>query len=179
MCSLCPLWFILLIMAREYDIAKASGVCSACERELVVEEEFVVALFDTAEGFRREDFCKPCWEGRPDEAAKAFSVWQSRIPKPDEPKKPVINNNILVEFFEKLDGHDEPAKINFRFVLALMLMRKKLLIYDGSDSEGEREVWTMHFRSEQAPVKVIRPELDEQQIAEVGSQLGALFEVET
>ena len=166
-------------MAREYDIAKSSGACSACERELAIEEEFIVALFDTAEGFRRDDFCKPCWERRSDEAAKAFSIWHSRIPRPDEPKKPVINNNILVEFFEKLDGRDEPAKINFRFVLALMLMRKKLLIYDSSDEEEGREVWTMHYRSEQASVKVVRPELDEEQIAEVGGQLGALFEVET
>ena len=167
-------------MVREYDIAKASGLCSACERELAVEEEFIVALFDTADGFRREDFCKPCWEGRPEGAAKAFSIWHSRVPRPDEPKKPLINNNILIEFFEKLDGQDAPAKINFRFVLALMLMRKKLLIYDGSDSgEAGREVWTMHLKSEQSPVKVIRPELDEERIAEVGSQLGALFEVET
>ncbi len=166
-------------MAREYDIAKASGLCTACERELAVEEEFVVALFDTAEGFRREDFCKPCWEGRPEEAAKAFSIWQSRVPRPDEPKKPVVNNNVLIEFFEKLDGQDVPARINFRFVLALMLMRKKLLIYDGSGEEEGHEIWTMHFRKEQSPVKVIRPELDEEQIAEVGSQLGALFEVET
>ncbi len=167
-------------MAREYDIAKASGLCEACKRELAVEEEFVVALFDTAEGFRREDFCKPCWEGRPDGAPEAFSVWHSQVPRPDEPKKPVINNNVLVGFFEKLDGHDEPAKINFRFVLALLMMRKKLLTYDGSERNDEGgEIWTMHFRKEQSPVKVIRPELDEEHIAEVGSQLGALFEMET
>lgn len=166
-------------MAREYDIAKASGQCTACEREMVVAEEFVVALFDAAEGFRREDFCKPCWQRRGDESAGVFSIWHSRVPRPDEPKKPVINNNVLIEFFEKLDGRDEPAKINFRFVLALMLMRKKLLIYDGSDENDGREVWTMHFRGVQSPVKVVRPELDEGGIAEVGSQLGALFEMAT
>ncbi len=165
-------------MAKEYDIAKASGVCSTCERELAGGEEFVAALFDTAEGFRRDDFCKSCWEGRSDEAEKAFSVWHSRIPLPSEPKKPVVNNNVLVDFFEKLDAQSEPAKVNFRFVLALMLMRKKMLIYDGSSDEEGREVWTMHFKSEQAAVKVIRPELNAEQIAEVGTQLGALFEVE-
>ncbi|MDY7009641.1 MAG: hypothetical protein SVV80_02680 [Planctomycetota bacterium] len=168
-------------MAREYDIAKASGHCTACKRELAIAEEFVVALFDAEEGFRREDFCKPCWESRSDESAEAFSIWHSRVPRPDEPKKPLISNNVLIEFFEKLDGQDEPAKINFRFVLALMLMRKRLLVYDGSESDEEdgKEVWTMHFRGVQSPVKVIRPELDEGRIAEVGSQLGALFEMET
>ena len=32
-----------------------------------------------------------------------------------------VSNEVLVEFFTRLAGADEPAKINFRFVLALML----------------------------------------------------------
>jgi len=79
--------------------------------------------------------------------------------------------------------------------LALMLMRKKVLVYDGSErDEMGREVWTMHFRAGKSlgqkqadkqvhlptnrQVKVIRANLDEEQIIHTGQRIGELFEME-
>jgi hypothetical protein len=76
-----------------------------------------------------------------------------------------------------LGDQAEPAKVNFRFVLALMLMRKRLLVYDASrrDDAGQ-EIWTMHLRGDSTPIQVVHPEMDEQKIAEVTSQLGSILE---
>lgn len=167
-------------MAREYDIQKPSGTCSRCGRELAAGEDFLVALFETDDGFRREDICGDCSAGPPGEGQEAFSLWQGRVPVPDEPKRRFVGDEVLMDFFEKLDGQADPAKVNFRFVLALMLMRKKLLAYDGSRrDEPGREVWTMHFKGGEATVEVIHPEMDEDQIAQVTAELGAIFEVQS
>ncbi len=163
-------------MAREYDIAGASGLCRGCGRELAAGEEFVAVLLDGGQEFRREDFCAACWQSRPDERAEVFSIWRSRVPPPAEPKKKVVDAELLVEFFNKLEGHEEPLKVNSRFVLALMLMRKKLLAYEGSSTdEAGREVWTMRFKHDHTQVEVLRPRLSEEEVAAVSSQLGAIF----
>lgn len=166
-------------MAREYEIARSSGCCRVCGRRIEGGEEFVVALLDAGLQFERHDFCLACWQAGPPAAQSAFSVWRSRQPLPSEPKKTFVDDEVLVDFFNRLADQDEPAKISFRFVLALMLMRKKVLIYDGKqDAPDAGETWQMHFRGRGQPVQVIHPPLDEEKIAEVTSQLGSLFEVQ-
>ncbi|KPK83896.1 MAG: hypothetical protein AMJ81_07080 [Phycisphaerae bacterium SM23_33] len=164
-------------MAKEYDISGASKACRGCGKPFQDGQEFMAVLLDKGSEFQREDFCTDCWPARQDQAGEAFSVWHGRVPMPEEPRRKFVADEVLVDFFERLDGQEEPAKVSFRFVLALMLMRKKMLLYDraGTDDAG-REVWTMHFKSGPAPVSVVRPQLDEQQMAEVSAQLGAIFE---
>ncbi|HET6428478.1 MAG TPA: hypothetical protein VFJ30_08715 [Phycisphaerae bacterium] len=167
-------------MGKDYEIARASGACRACGRELAGGQEFVAVLHDRGETFEREDLCPECWQGREGGDSSAFSVWRSRVPRPEEPKRQFVSNEVLIEFFERLEGEDAPAKVNFRFVLALMLMRKKLLVYDASEvDEAGRDIWTMHVKADSRPIRVIHPELDEQQMAEVTAQLGAVFETST
>ena len=167
-------------MAKEYEIARASGVCGACGRELAAGEEFVVVLHDRGETLEREDLCSGCWAGRAEGEPSAFSVWRARVPTPDEPKRQFVSNEVLLECFERLEGDQAPGKINFRFVLALMLMRKRLLVYDASEADEEgRDIWTMHLKADARPVRVIHPDLDEGQMAEVTAQLGAVFETPT
>jgi hypothetical protein len=165
-------------MAREYDISGAAGQCRSCGREFAAGEEFLAALFDAGEEFRREDYCPACWLERAKQAPAPFSCWRGRMPPPQQPKRPTVDSEVLVDFLARLAEEQEPAKVNFRFVLALMLMRKRLLIYDGrSTDEAGREVWKMHYRNQGETVQVIRPELSEQQVAEVASRLGEIFEV--
>jgi len=167
-------------MGKDYEIARASGSCGACGRELAGGQEFVAVLHDRGETFEREDLCGDCWAVREGTDAAAFSVWRSRMPTPDEPKRQFVSNEVLVEFLDRLEGEDEPAKVNFRFVLALMLMRKKVLVYDaGEVDEAGRDIWTMHLRADSRTIRVVHPDLDEQQLADVTAQLGAVFEAPT
>ncbi len=167
-------------MAREYEIAGASGTCSACGREFAGGEAYVAALFQEGAGFLRRDYCPDCWEAQRAQAHGAFSTWRGRTPHPSQPAKRFVDDEVLVDFFERLGEDDEPARVNFRFVLALMLMRKRLLTYDGSETDqAGREIWNMTLRRQRKRVKVVHPPLDEAGIAEVSAQLGAIFEEPT
>lgn len=167
-------------MGKDYEIARASGACGSCGQELAGGQEYVAVLHDRGEAFEREDLCCACWQAREQADTAAFSVWRSRVPTPDEPKRQFVSNEVLVEFLDRLEGEEEPAKVHFRFVLALMLMRKKVLVYDGSEAdEAGRDIWTMHLRADSRTIRVIHPALDEQQLADVTAQLGAVFEAPT
>jgi len=177
-------------MAKEYNIARATGRCGACDRELQPGEEFVATVRELPDDLRREDFCLSCWEAHPrDEAPDPrgphglLGLWHSRVPKKQEKRRLFVDDELLVNFFERLAGPDvhrgEPVKASFRFVLALVLMRKKLLVYDRSEKlDGGREVWSMHLKGSDRTHEVLNPQMDEDRIAEVSGQLGQILEAE-
>jgi len=141
-------------------------------------EEFVATLRETDEDFVREDYCLPCWQESPREGAATVGVWRGHVPQPADKKRMFVDDEMLVNMFHRLEEAAEPAKINFRFVLALVLMRKKLLVYDRMESADGVEVWQMHFKGQPQPLRVTNPHLDEEKIAEVSGHLGEILQGE-
>ena len=80
--------------------------------------------------------------------------------------------------FERLKDTDEQSKLNFRFVLGLILMRKRLVIYDGTRHDEGRDVWLVRLKGKPEPMDLLDPKLDEQQMAEVSQQLGQILNEE-
>lgn len=166
-------------MAKEYNISKVAGQCLKCAAVLAPGQEFVATLKETAEDFFREDYCAACFPGEEAMGGDIVGVWRSHVPQPQEKKKLFVDNDLLVHFFHRLEEAREPAKINFRFVLALVLMRKKLLIYDGREKLADgSEAWKMHLKGGGRVQKVIDPKMDEEKIAQTSQHLGEILEGE-
>jgi len=177
-------WFIM-----EYNISKTSGRCLKCQCELKVGEEFVAVLRELPEDFQREDYCTSCWNADEpkavDQAAagsaatSVVGVWRSRLGAPQEKKKLFVDNDLLVNFFERLEEATEPLKVNFRFVLGLVLMRKKLLVYEGRTKLPDgREEWKIRLKGSERIQRVVDPRMDEEKIAQTSEQLGQILEGE-
>jgi len=167
-------------MAKDYDIAKTGGACCLCRKELAPGQEFMATVREADDELQRADYCLDCWQERADQTDEAvFGIWRSRVPSPTEKKKLFVDDDLLKSFFERLAEADSDAKIAFRYVLALVLMRKKLLVYDRSDRRDDgTEVWHMHFKGSDQDHAVIDPKMDQQKIAEVSSQIGQILEAE-
>ena len=167
-------------MAKEYSISKTVGRCSVCMQELQPGEQFVATVREAQDELQREDFCAACWQAGPkDDAPGLLGVWRPRISQPNEKKKLFVDDDLLMAFFERLDGAEEPAKVSFRFVLALVLMRKKLLVYDNEAKAADgSDVWITHFKGDDRKHNVIDPHMDEDKIAGVSRQLGEILEGE-
>jgi hypothetical protein len=143
--------------------------------------------------FVRVDFCVKCWgEGkRPGDGGEPmtmFSFWKTTVPTPQHKKKLLVDDSVLVDVFQRMEGKNEPQEVRFRFVLALILMRKRLLKYEGMEETKHEtqstkhetgskapEVWRMVPRGSETMVHVINPHLTEEQIAEVSQQLSAIL----
>jgi len=168
-------------MAKEFKITKSEGVCTACGQALAPGEDIVALVQTGQEELLRRDYHRACWdalgENSPANDPEVLGVWRSRVPHPEEKKKLLIDDSLIINFFERLDGAADPARINFRHVLALILMRKKLLVYEGMDRrDGGVEVWKMRFKGAEAVHEVIDPHMDEDKIAQVCSSLGEIME---
>jgi hypothetical protein len=100
------------------------------------------------------------------------------VPEPTEKKKLLVDDEVLLEFFERLGEASERVKINFRFVLALILMRKRILKYQQTQLRDGQEIWIMGQVREQTKHEVLNPRLDDAQIEEVSEQLSAILRSE-
>jgi hypothetical protein len=167
-------------MAKEYNISRATGSCHACQRKFEPGDEFNATVRQNEEEFLREDYCHDCYaaldETRRNDPA-VLGMWRTRVPQPKEKKKLFVDDEVLMNFFHRLADAEDEARIGFRFVLTLVLMRKRILSYEGmkADEHG-RDLWKMRIRGEQKIHDVIDPHLDEEKIAEVTGQLGAILE---
>jgi hypothetical protein len=159
----------------EWEIDKPLGQCYGTGRKIQYGEEYFGALVETAEGLQRRDFCADYWEKeRPD----AFCHWRTRLPHPDQKKQIFVDDEMLLAFFDRLARETEQEKINFRFVLALILMRKRRLKYDASRMDNDKEIWRLRFAGDKQTVEVINPHLDDEQIEQLSSQIGQILQTD-
>jgi hypothetical protein len=159
----------------EWVINKPLGECSGTGRKIAPGEEYFGALVETDQGLERRDFSKEYWEK---EKPAVFCFWKSRLASPDEKKELFVSDEMLMAFFERLAPETDPEKISFRFVLALVLMRKRRLKYDGTRIDGDREIWRLRIPGEKDAVDVVNPHLDESQIEQLTSQIGQILQAD-
>ena len=159
-----------------YEIARPQGLCLVCQKAIAADEKFMANLRETAQGFARQDVCQRCWPAF--DRAGSLGFWQTSMPKTQEKKKLFVDDEVLGTLFERLADAVEPAKLNFRFVLGLILMRKRMLVYETSRTEADREIWSVRFRGRQDLLDMLNPKLDEQQVMEVSQQLGQILNEE-
>ena len=159
----------------EWEIKKPLGECSGTGRKIEVGEEYYAALIQTHEGLQRADFSKEYWQQN---QPQVYCHWKSKLPNPEEKKKIFIDDDMLLTFFDRLQQESEQEKINFRFVLALVLMRKRRLKYQGTKNENGLEIWQLKVTGEDRVVDVANPQLDESQIEQLTGQIGQILQVD-
>ncbi len=198
-----------------YDIARPTGQCAFTGRKLEPGEAYMATLieFDPSEeaaasgneaaraggglGLRRLDVSMDAWQlgNRPD---RMFGYWKATVAQPNEKKRLFVDDSVLLSLFRQLADTDEPDRLAFRFVLGLILMRKKLLQYEGSErrpisqdadgaadgnaasagGDGTAEHWLLKVKGEDERLEMLNPHLDEDRIRQVTEQLGEVLEAE-
>jgi hypothetical protein len=156
-----------------YSLAKAQGKCLVCGRDIPSGEKLMAALRETPAALERLDVCPGCWPGF--DKAGLLGFWQMTMHEPTANKPMFVDDELLCELFERLATAVEPAKINFRFMLGLILMRKRRIVYESTKQNGEKEIWAVRFKGQEGLMDLVNPRLDEQQMGEVSTQLGEIL----
>lgn len=162
--------------ASGYDVARPLGRCSVSGATIEPGTRFMAALRETPAGFERVDVSLDSWPAF--DRADILAYWQTVMPRGEQRKKLFVDDQVLCELFERLGGVAEPAKLNFRFVLGLILMRKRMIIYETSRVEGDREIWSVRFKGRDDRLDLTNPKLGEEQMHEVSQQLGEILNEE-
>ena len=160
---------------HEWEIAKSERVCRGCGRQFAELEEYVSALYEREGGFQRSDFCAACWRGPTDET---FSFWKTQVPARQAKPRLFVDDDVLLDFFERLEGATDELKQNFRFILTLMLMRKRLVKFVGTRRDGSGEWMQVKVRGADQVKEVFNPGLTEEKIQQVTEEVGRILNVQ-
>jgi hypothetical protein len=153
---------------NEYQIQPNTRRCAATGRELRPGEKVFTALLEEGHQFVRRDYSSEAWQGPP---PGAFSFWCGRVPDREEAKRPRIDDEMLAECFQRLEGQTEPGRVNFRFVVALLLMRRKRFKFEEARKDGGQEVLVLKCAKTGARIEVVNPALTDEQMAAVQEEV--------
>lgn len=159
----------------DWEIQKTRLACATSGREFAEEEDIYSALYDEGNQFVRRDYAVECWP--PPDMEKVFSFWKTRIPKKDAPVKKFLDDEVILDFFRRLEGRTEPQKQGFRYVLALLLMRKKVLKFKEMRRIGDDTVMVLHERVADCDYDVVDPRFSEQQLEQVSEEISQILNI--
>lgn len=153
-------------------IAGPTRVCAATGRELLPGEPFVASLRATPTGYARADFAADAWPGPP---PGCVAHWPGTVPAATGVKSPGFPEATLADWFAQLAGDPDPAKTNVRYVVALLLMRKKRLKFEDAKS-GAAGAWlVVRDAKTGARYEVADPKLGPAELAEVEAEVARVL----
>ncbi len=152
----------------EYQIQPNTRCCAISGEALEPGERYYTVLFDEGQRWVRKDYSVKNWEGPPE---GAFSFWLGRVPESSQTKKPPIDEALLLDCFHRLEGNSEPQKVNFRYVLSLLLMRRKRLKFEDVRNEKGQETLILTLNRGKGRYEVVNPHLTEEEIAAVQEEV--------
>jgi len=156
----------------EWSINRGSHVCYLCEKTFPEEEVYLSALYDENNEFLRKDFCDECWDKRDSE--NCFSHWKTKISKKPEKVERYAKIDVFYDLFNKLENEKDLSRVNFRYVLSLYLMRKKVLKLKSSHKSNENEYLVLYNVREDNDTEVLNPKLNEEEVLAVTDEIGKL-----
>ncbi len=167
----------------KYTIEPTDFRCVACTSEVAVQAAFYSAVFFETEAFRRRSFCTICWEGPSGRPPDAYAFWKSKRPAPEaKPRKLRFDPDMVLEFLRKLNAEDisnEPEKTRLRLVLALLLVRRKVLVLETSGLRDGREWIKLTEKTDPSRVHFVEnPPLSDAELEQVKVSLGELLQME-
>ena len=119
-------------MWSDYNVHKHARKCAATDRPFAPGEAFFSVLAPTPEDpdgeiIERRDYCREAWQGPPE---NAVGWWRSKMP--DGVAKPrLAPNEVMLELFHR--WADEPQRVEARYVLTLLLLRRKVVRHATED----------------------------------------------
>ena len=109
-------------MLGEYKVNRCTRRCQALNRPLREGEWYYSVVIEQGDSYQRLDYSAESWQGPPE---GALGWWKNRMPRADEKKMVLAPNEVLVDLLRQMGQF--PAKAKSRYLLALILMRRKIV----------------------------------------------------
>lgn len=162
-------------MAEAWHIARSSRTCAHSGAAIEAGDVFYSALVERDDSFERLDFSTTSW---PDvDKVPFFSYWKNKAAGETGERKQPVDYDRLLAFFDKLEGAEEPGKRLLRYVLALILTRKRRLrLDDMSQTEAGDRILLHDRRSGGRALEIIAPEASRDELEKTQEKLNQLFD---
>lgn len=161
-----------------FPLARCTGTCAGTGRALMPGEACVAALVEGSgrDGLERVDYSVESWArgDRPRTPARLFASWRSSF-RPREKDEPgLLSDAELMDLFEELSQGADDRRAAFRYLLAVLLLRRRLLRQVGM--RGRTMLVVARGAPEGAePIGIDEPALDDAAIGTALEQLSGII----
>jgi hypothetical protein len=119
-----------MALTESWHVRSRSRECATTGAHFTDGETIITALYPDPEssGYLRRDFTTSAWKDLPADAEKPFSFWKTIYTAPSENENQGAESKLSPEeILCRLVEEDEEHTENTRYILAVMLERRKLL----------------------------------------------------
>jgi len=155
----------------DFHVQRCTRRCSKTGQEFRPDELFYSMLVAEGSEVVRHDFSAEAWEGPPE---GILGWWKSRMPSRNANKVNWAPNDIMLELF--LELAEQPQKKDLRYVLTLLLIRRRIMRLEDTeiDEENTEQLVVFCARHEKSyRVPVAAP--DERRTEEIQNELAQLL----
>jgi hypothetical protein len=161
-------------MLSEWEIRTRGRRCARTKEAFEDGATIFTLLFRERGGFRREDISERAWLEIKD-TVEPFSFWKSKFQTPPPPAPESMPKETVEELLRRLLEGDLPEHVNARYVLAIMLERKKTLKQvDTRESAEERILIYEHAKTGEVFI-IVDPRLRLDQLDSVQQEVYSLM----
>ncbi|MEO8351553.1 MAG: hypothetical protein ABI680_07470 [Chthoniobacteraceae bacterium] len=157
---------------QEWTIQSRTHACAVTTREFSEGETFYTLLFDEKSGYRREDLSEQAFKDRPADAPPPFSFWRTKYTPPAPPPHETLGKASAEDLLRHYMAEDTPQHTNARYLLAVMLERKRILKEVETKRADDGSLTRIYEHAKSGEVFVIPdPQLRLDQLAEVQAEV--------
>ena len=121
-------------MLGEYKVNRCTRRCHSLGRPLREGEWYYSVIMESGDDYERRDYSAESWSGPPEEA---IGWWKAQMPTAEQKQMVLAPNEVLVDILRQMAAL--PAKAKSRYLLALMLLRRKVVRAYESTGESADE----------------------------------------
>ena len=170
--------FFIMAINENWNIRSRAHACAHTAQPFVDKEVFMTVLMEDAKSGElvRRDFSLAGWAEVEPTLGSSFSVWRSEYEVVKaEGRAEIAEKESAEALLRRLCEEDSILTENTRYILAVMLERKKLLKQTGT-RETEDATFLLYEHTKSGEVYIIRdPELKLAQIEEVQTEVSRLL----
>jgi hypothetical protein len=162
-----------------WTFRRRHGACARCERAFEALEPHWSALSVAGELLAREDCCRACWRAlaESEESARpTWLFWWRTRHEAGRKQGLALNLEAIEALFLGLEGRGETRLRELRYVLCLLLMRKRRLKIERILRDEEGEAMLVRRPRRQESLRVFVFDFDAARMGELREELRRVFD---
>ena len=161
----------------DWSVGRSTRQCAASGVVIAEGAVYYAVLREDGERFVRADYAAEAWPAV--DRTTLHSWWKTKLAPADPDRKKrrlVVDVEAFLRFFSGLEGSDAPHRQRLRYVLGLILARKRALRMDGVEHAADGDRLLLYDRRVEKTLAVPVPALTPEEIRETEEELSRLFD---
>ncbi len=163
---------------EDWNIQTRSSFCTHCQTPFVEKESCYTILSSGDMGYQRQDLCRSCWIASGEtlirEKLGVISYWQGVYEPPSLAPPDPLSKEDAQTILRRMLQRSDPSEMEARYILAVMLERKRILKHRETQKTAEKLLVYEH--AETGEIFMIQdPQLRLDQLEEVQKRVAAMI----